>query len=431
MEIVGTVLVWNRLAVGMRSYSAYLFGMPLTDLECRKTKPGPKLRKLSDMGGLQLWIHPAGSKLWRVAYRFGGKQRTLALGRYPETTLLQARMGRDQAKVLLNEGRDPGHVKRLTQLESEHPGDSFEIVAKEYVAKLRREGRAEATLTKLEWLLDFALPVLGPLSVRAIRPIEVLVVLRTVEKRGRYDSARRLRSTIGAVCRYAVATARADVDVTAPLLGALTAPVVTPRAAITDPKAFGALLRVIDGYNGQKTTQAALKLMALLFPRPGELRAAQWSEFNLDEAIWTIPAARTKMRRAHRVPLAPQAIAILQNLHAITGRGMLALPGIRSVRQPLSENTLNGALRSLGYAQNEATAHGFRASASTLLNESGLWSADAIERQLAHVESNDVRRAYARGEHWEERVRMMAWWANYLDRLKTVGQIVPIDRKSA
>jgi integrase len=405
--------------------------MPLTDLECRKAKAAPKLTKLSDMGGLQLWVYPTGSKLWRFAYRFGGKQKSLALGRYPATTLLQARMARDEAKVLLDEGSDPSHVKRLAKLEREFPGDSFDIVAKEYLAKLRREGRADATMTKLEWLLDFALPVLGPISVSAIRPIEVLAVLRTVEKRGRYDTALRLRSTIGAVCRYAIATARAEADPTVSLHGALTAPTVKSRAAITDPKAVGALMRAIDGFSGQHTTQAALKIMALLFPRPGELRAAQWSEFDLEGAVWTIPAARTKMRREHRVPLSRQALSILYDLQSITGAGPLVFPGIRTVRRPISENTMNAALRRLGYSQDEATAHGFRATASTLLNESGLWSADAIERQLAHVESNDVRRAYARGEHWDERVRMMTWWADYLDQLKSAGTVVRFDRKLA
>ena len=405
--------------------------MALTDLECRKTQSAEKLIKLSDAGGLQLWVYPNGTKVWRFAYRFGGKQKLLALGRYPATTLLQARMGRDTAKSQIDDGTDPSQAKKLARLEAEFPGDSFEIVAQEYLAKLRREGRAEATMTKAEWLLDFARPALGHLSVSAVRPIEVLAVLRTVEKRGRYDTARRLRSTIGAVFRYAVATARAEVDPTGPLLGALTAPTVTPRAAITDPKAFGGLLRAIDGYDGQKTTQAGLKLLALLFPRPGELRAAQWPEFNFEEAFWTIPAERTKMRRAHRVPLSPQAISILLDLKKITGGGRLVVPGVRAASQPISENTFNAALRTLGYAKDQATPHGFRATASTLLNESGLWSADAIERQLAHVENNDVRRAYARGEHWDERVKMMDWWADHLDRLRTVGQIVEINRKSA
>src|SRR5665213_91826 len=405
--------------------------MPLTDIACRSKKPSPKLKKLSGMGGLELWIFPNGSRLWRLADRVGGKQKLLALGRYPERTLLAARAEREKAKVLLKDGRDPSHVRQLALIVNAAGGDTFEIVAKEYVAKLRRENRSEATLAKIEWLLDFARPVLGPLTVREIRPIEVLAVLRTVEARGRYDTARRLRSTIGAVCRYAVATARAEADPTAALQGALTTPTVTPRAAITNPKAFGALLRAIDGFTGQTTTCTALKLMALLFPRPGELRGAEWREFDFEEAIWTIPAARTKTRREHRIPLAPQAIAVLKHLHQTTGGGTLAIPGVRSVRQPMSEATLNAALRRLGYSKDEATAHGFRATASTLLNESGRWTADAIERQLAHVEVNAVRGAYARGEHWDERKKMMVWWADYLDQLKSVGAVIPLDRKLA
>jgi integrase len=311
------------------------------------------------------------------------------------------------------------------------PGDSFEVVAKEYVEKLRREGRAGVTLQKIDWMLSFALPVLGPMSVRAIRPIEILAVLRNVEGRGRYETARKLRSTIGAVCRFAVATARAEVDPTLPLKGALTAPKVKSRAAVTDPKALGALLRAIDGFTGQKTTRAALQLMALLFPRPGELRAANWTEFDLDATVWTIPAERTKMRRIHRVPLPPQALAILRELKPVTSVSELVFHSAWSIRRPMSENTMNGALRRLGYTQDEATSHGFRATAATLLNESGFWNADAIERQLGHVESNDVRRAYSRGEHWDERVKMMGWWADRLDQLRIVGQIVQIDRMIA
>ncbi len=269
----------------------------------------------------------------------------------------------------------------------------MEVVTREYVTKLRREGRAETTIEKIDWLLSFALPTPGPMSVKDIRPIEILTILQRVEKRGRYETARRMRSTIGAVCRYAIATARATVDPTAPLQGALTAAKVKSRAAVTDPKAFGALLRAVDGFTGQHTTRAALKLMALLFPRPGELRMSTWEEFDLEGAVWTIPAGRTKMRREHRVPLARQAVEILRDLKAITGHGSLAFPCVRATRQPLAENTMNAALRRLGYYQDQATPHGFRASAATLLNESGLWHADAIERQLGHVESDDVRRA--------------------------------------
>jgi integrase len=403
--------------------------MPLTDLACRNAKPAEKLKKLSDMGGLQLWIFPNGSKLWRYAYRFRGRQKLLALGRYPDLALSSARTERDRARALVKDGTDPCHKKKLERIEREFPGDSFEEVAKEYVAKLRREGRAEVTLEKVEWVLSFALPVLGPMSVRSIRPIEILAVLRGVEGKGRYETARRLRSTIGAVCRYAVATARAETDPTAPLQGALTAPKVKSRAAVTDPKAFGAMLRAIDGFTGQKTTRVALQLMALLFPRPGELRAAKWSEFDLDTAIWTIPAERTKMRRAHRVPLSRQALAILTDLRALTSCSEYAFHSTWTIKRCLCENTMNMALRRLGYGQDEMTSHGFRASAATLLNEAGHWSADAIERQLAHVESNDVRRAYTRGEHWDERVKMMQWWADYLDQLRATGQVLSMQQK--
>jgi len=405
--------------------------MPLTDAACRAAKPTSSLRKLSDMGGLQLWISPSGSRLWRFAYRFGGKQKLLAIGVYPEVSLIKARQARDDAKQLLGEGRDPSAAKKLAKLVGDASGNTFQTVAEEYVAKLQREGRAAATITKIEWLLSFACPALGALCVDTIRPIEVLAVLRPVEASGRLETARRLRSTIGSVIRYAIATARAETDPTAPLQGALTTPIVKSRAAITEPAAVGALLRAIDDFDGQPTTRAALKLMALLFPRPGELRAAQWSEFDFRTATWTIPSDRTKMRRPHRVPLPRQALEELANLRTTLGVGGLVFPSVRTVKRPISENTLNAALRRLGYSKDQATAHGFRATASTLLNESGKWSSDAIERQLGHIEGNDVRRAYARGEHWEERVGMMTWWADYLDRLRAAGNVVSMIKRPA
>ena len=392
--------------------------MPLTDLACRKTKPGERLKKHSDMNGLQLWVFPNGSKLWRYAYRLGGKQKLLALGRFPDVSLLQARMERDKARATLKEGRDPSHVLAIARLEKRFVDDSFVAVAREYVDKLRREGRSDATIDKTEWLLDFARPILGPLSMRAIRPIEVLGVLRRVEERGRYETARRLRSVIGTVFRYAIATARADSDPTAVLRDALTTPTVVHRAALTDGKRLGALLRAIDAFEGQPMTRIALQLMALLFPRPVELRLADWAEFDLQNGIWTVPAKRMKMRRQHRVFLAPQALVLLVELRSLSASGTLLFRGLRGSDSPMSENTLNAALRRMGYAKTEMTAHGFRATASTLLNESGLWNRDAVERQLGHVEGNDVRRAYARGEYWDERIRMMRWWADHLDDLR-------------
>lgn len=390
--------------------------MALSDVKCRNVRPSSKLQKLSDGGGLQLWVQPTGGRLWRFAYRFGGKQKLLALGAYPTVSLADARQARDEAKRLLVAGVDPMQDRKEKKTGS--TDETFRAIADEYVRRLEREGRADTTITKTKWLLDFAYPTLGDRSIKKIDAPAILKALRQVEVRGRYESARRLRSTIGSVFRYAIATARAQSDPTMALRDALIRPTVISRAAITEPKAFGALLRAIDAFDGQPGTLSALKLVALLFPRPGELRAAEWTEFDLDNAIWTIPAARMKMRRPHHVPLATQAIAILRHLREISGYGALLFPSIRTVARPISDGTLNAALRRLGYGKNEVTPHGFRATASTLLNECGKWHPDAIERQLAHVENNDVRRAYARGEYWDERVEMMQWWADYLDELK-------------
>jgi len=390
--------------------------MPLSDLKCRNARPGPKLRKLSDGGGLQLWVQPTGSRLWRLAYRFGGKQKLLALGVYPIVSLKDARQEREEAKRLLFAGIDPSQQRKE---EAQRLGDTFRVVADEYIAKLAKEGRAERTLSKVSWMLSIAYPTLGERSIREIDAPAVLDVLRGVEARGRHETARRLRSTIGSVFRYAIATARADTDPTIALKGALVSPKVNSYAAIIDPEKLGGLLRAIDGFEGQPSTHAALKLMPILFPRPGELRAAEWSEFDFDAAVWKVPAGRMKMRREHRVPLPMQAIVILEGLREVTGKGVLVFPSVRSMDRPISDGTLNAALRRLGYTKDEVTAHGFRASASSLLNESGKWHPDAIERQLSHIESDEVRRAYARAEHWKERVEMMKWWADYLDELKS------------
>jgi len=393
--------------------------MPLSDTACRNAKPGPKPLKLADGGGLYLYVAPTGGKLWRCDYRHLGKRRTASFGAYPIVGLADARKRRDALKRQLADGLDPAAAKRVEAVASRlSAGNTFDLIADELMAKHKREGRAERTVSKVQWLLDTASPALGRRPIADITAAEVLEVLRGVERRGRLETAKRLRATIGSVFRYAIATARASSDPTFALKGALTTPTVTPRAAVTNPLALGGLLRAIDGYDGQPTTHAALKLMALLFPRPGELRAAEWVEFDLDKAVWTIPAERAKMRRQHRSPLSRQAVEILMGLQEITGKGRLAFPSVRTVLRPISENTLNAALRRLGYSKDEATAHGFRATASTLLNESGMWNPDAIERQLAHVEANDVRRAYARGEHWDERVRMMQWWADRLDGLR-------------
>jgi integrase len=402
--------------------------MPLTDAKIRNAQAvAGKTPKLSDGGGLQVWVTSSGSKLWYLAYRFGGKQRKLAIGPYPRVGLKEARQRRDDAKRQLDAGVDPSLRRRLDRLATvSEQAATFQAISGELLEKKRKEAKAPQTLAKLEWLFGLATPFIGQRPIAGITAPEILQVLRTVESRGRLETAKRLRAVVGEVFRYAVATGRAETDPTAALRGALTAPVVRHRAAIVEPKAFGALLRSIDGYDGMPEVRIALQLLALTFVRPGELRSAEWSEVNPDDALWTIPPEKMKMRRPHRVALAKQAVELLRDLHKVTGNRSLLFPGAWDFKKPLSENTLNAALRRLGYAQDVMTSHGFRAAASSMLNESGRWNADAIEAQLAHVEGNSVRRAYARAEFLDERVQMMTWWADRLDELRRGGEVIPI-----
>jgi len=398
--------------------------MPLTDIEIRKAKAGDRLAKLSDGGGLQLWIEPNGAKRWRLAYRFAGAQKLLAIGVYPSVGLKEARDARDEAKRLLANGQDPSLAKKLAKAaNAAASANTFDAIADELLDKKRREAKAERTLDKLDWLLSLARPAIGGRPIGEITAPEVLSVLRAVEARGRHETARRLRATISEVFRYAVATGRAEIDPTGALKGALIAPTVQHRAAIIEPKAFGGLLRAIGTYDGAPETRAALELLALTFVRPGELRAGEWAEFDLDAGIWSIPGEKMKMKRPHRVPLAPRPIVILRELQTITGHGKFLFPSVRSAARCMSENTINAALRRLGFEKDEMTGHGFRSAASSMLNESGLWNADAIERQLAHVDNDSVRRAYARADFWEERIRMMAWWADRCEEMRRDARI--------
>jgi integrase len=404
--------------------------MPLSDAAVRAAKPqSSKTLKLSDGGGLQLWIPPSGGKLWCLAYRIDGKQKKASFGAWPAVSLKEARRLRDEAKVLLAAGTDPGQQKKVEKAnDAVSRANTFTAVASELIEKKRREGKSEGTLSKNEWALAFVMPLLGSRPIADIKAPEILAGLRTVEQRGRHETAMRLRALVGQVFRYAIATGRCDSDPTLALRGALTIPVVTHRAAIIDPKEFGGLLRAIDGYHGDPGTRIAMQLLALTFVRPGELRNAEWSEFNLEAAEWSIPAGRMKMRQPHRVPLANQAVELLNELHSLTGHTKLLFPGLRSATRPISENTLNGALRRLGFAQDQMTAHGFRAAASSMLNESRNWSGDAIERQLAHADPDEVRRAYARADFWPERVKMMTWWADRLDALRIDGEVISLRR---
>ncbi len=402
----------------------------LNDTRVRNAKAGDRPIKLSDGGGLYVLVKPNCSKLWRLAYRCGGKQRTLALGVYPTTSLKQARERRDAAKRQLADNIDPSIQRRIDK-QIAACGNTFRAVAGELVAKLEREGLAPVTLAKKRWLLDFAYPSIGDRPVDKIAAPELLAVFRRVEARGRYETARRLRSTCGMVFRYAIATGRAERDISVDLRGALTTPKVTHRAAIVDPAGIGGLLRAIDGYDGLLVTKLALRLAPLVFVRPGELRQAEWAEVDLEGSEWRIAASKMKMRRPHRVPLSRQAVAIIRGLQAITGGGRWLFPSVRTTTRPISENTLNAALRRLGYGSDQMSAHGFRGLASTRLNEMGRWNPDAIERQLGHQEADDVRRAYMHGaEFWVERVKMMQAWADYLDELRQAGKVVPLRRES-
>lgn len=399
--------------------------MGLTAVAIKAAKGREKQYKLADSGGLHLLVLPSGQRYWRMNYRHLGKYKTLAFGVWPDVDLADARAQRDVARKLLASGRDPGEQAKLDKIAaSVAAANTFRAVAEEWYAKAEKEGLAPATLNKIRWLLDFAYPSFGSRPIAEILPHELLAVLRKFEAKGRHESAKRLRSTCGQVFRYAIATARANRDISADLRGALASVKVTHRAAITKPVEVGALLRVIEGYEGHPITLAALRLLPHVFVRPGELRHAEWSEFDLDNAIWTIPEHKTKMRREHRVPLSRQALAIISSIETDARLSPLVFPSLRSVKRPMSENTINAALRRLGYAQDEMTGHGFRAMASTLLNEMGTWNPDAIERQLAHADSNKVRRAYTRGEYWDERVRMMQHWSDYLDQLRNGATII-------
>lgn len=388
-------------------------------------KPRERPYKMFDGGGLHLFVKPNGSKLWRLTYNWLGKQKTLSLGQWPDLSLADARSKRDEARRVLALGIDPSHQRKIDMAKARiAENDSFKSVAVEWIAKNEREGMAEITLSKIRWLLDKAYPKIGNRPIAQITAHEVLVVLRSVEATGRYESARRMRSVLGRVFRYAVATTRAERDPTGDLRGALTGPKPKHLAAITTANRAGELMRAIEGYTGHAITLFALRLSAHLFVRPGELRQAEWSEFDFDRSVWNLPPEKMKMRRAHRVPLSTQTVGLFEELWDLTGTGRYCFPSFRTERRPMSENTVNAALRALGFGQEEMTAHGFRAMAATLLNESGRFNPDAIERQLAHMENDGVRRAYTRGEYWDERVTMMQFWSDELDRLHSGAKLI-------
>jgi len=392
--------------------------MPLKDLEIRALKAEDRVYKRTDERGLYIEVHPSGSKLWRVKYTHLGKDKRLALGRYPEVGLAEARRKRDEARAKLREGVDPlAERKRDKLVALYNAANTFGDVAKQYIDKMVAEGRADTTTTKANWLLEQLAPI-AACAISELKPVDVLAALKRIEAKGKHETARRCRSFASRVFRFAVATGRAETDPTSVLRGALITPKVEHHSAILDPKLVGELLRSIDAYSGHLITRLAMQISPHVMARPGELRQALWPEFDLENGVWKIPPERMKMRRPHAVPLSRQVLAYLAELHALTGPEGFVFPAFHTSRRPLSENTVNQAFRRMGYAVGEVTAHGLRTTASTLLNESGKWSPDAIERSLAHADKDSVRGTYNRGFYWEERVAMHQWWSDYLDQLR-------------
>jgi len=399
--------------------------MALSVVAIKAAENRSKAYKLSDRDGLYLLVAPTGGRYWRMNYRHLGKQKTLAFGVWPDTGLAEARAECDAARKVLARGEDPAERIKLDRVAATvAASNSFKAVADEWLLKVEKEGRSAVTMKKLRWLLTFINASIGKRPIASISAQELLLMLRKMEAKGRYETAKRLRSTCSQVFRYAIATARAERDVAADLRGALIVPKPVHRAAITTPKAAGELLRAMETFEGHPNTLAALRLLPHVFVRPGELRFAEWADFDLEKAVWTIPPHKTKMRRAHNIPLSRQVLKIIASIEHDAEFSPYLFPSLRSVERPMSENTINAVLRRMGYAQDEMTGHGFRAMAATLLNEMGLWHADAIERQLAHCDNNAVRRAYTRGEYWDERVRMMQHWSDHLDFLRDGAKVL-------
>jgi integrase len=402
--------------------------MPLADIAIRNAKPQEKLVKLFDTGGLYLLVNPNGSRWWRLKFRYGGKEKLISLGTYPETTLKAARERRDEARVMLAQGINPSAKRQATKAA---PAESFEAIAREWFAKFSpgwAKGHSEKIIRRLE---RDVFPWIGARPLRDIAAPELLSVLRRIEERGVLDTAHRAHQNCGQVFRYAVATGRAERDLSADLRGALPPVRKGHFAAIVEPAEVGALLRAISGYRGSVVTLCALRLAPLVFVRPGELRQAEWAEFDLDRAEWRIPAERMKAREEHIVPLARQAVAVLRELHPLTGLGRFVFPSARTDTRPMSNNAVLSALRRMGYGSDEMTGHGFRAMARTVLDEVLGFRVDIIEHQLAHSVKDPLGRAYNRTKHLDERRRMMQAWADYLEALEAGAKILRFPEKPA
>jgi len=398
---------------------------PLSEIKVRNAKPREKEYKLFDGGGLFLLITPSGGKLWHFKYRFDDKEKKLAFGSYPAISLYDARQRRDDARKLLANNVDPGAVRKAQKQTKIEETETFEVIAREWQSRFAptwKPRHAENLLVRLE---RDVFPYLGSRPIKEIKAPELLTVLRRIESRGALETAHRARSICGQIFRYAVATGRAERDTAADLKGALPPVQTIHRAAITEPKKVGELLRAIDGYQGGFIVQCALKLAPLVFVRPGELRHMEWSEINFENAEWNIPVGKMKMKEPHLVPLSRQAIEILTELKKLTGASPYCFPSGRTFDRPMSDNAILAALRRMGYAREEMSGHGFRAMARTILDEVLHIRPDYIEHQLAHAVRDPNGRAYNRTAHLDERRKMMQTWADYLDGLKKGAKVLP------
>jgi integrase len=402
--------------------------IPLSDMKIQKAKSKAKPVTLFDGGGLFLMVTPSGGKLWRFKYRFDSKEKKIALGAYPEISLLDARQKRDEARKQLANGIDPGAVRKAQKQAEVEETETVEVIAREWHEKFKSkwtEGHALKIMRSLE--LD-VFPWIGTRPIKDIKAPELLTVLRRIESRGVLEGAHRVRGLCSMIFRYAVSTGRAERNPAQDLIGSLAPAKEKHLAAITEPKKVRELLRAIDGYVGSYVVKLALQLSPLVFVRPGELRHMEWSEVDFDNAMWSIPAEKMKMREPHLVPLSRQAIKILEEVRKLTGASKYAFPSGRTFARPMSNNAILAALRRMGYTKEEMTPHGFRAMARTIIDEVLQVRPDFIEAQLAHRVSDPLGRSYNRTQHLNERRKMMQKWSDYLDGLKAGAKVIPFKR---
>ncbi len=399
--------------------------MALSDVMIRNKKPPGKQVKLYDSDGLFLLVTPQGGKYFRFKYRFDRKEKTLALGTYPEISLTDARQRRDEARKQVAHGIDPGAVKKAQKQAVTSETETFEVIAREWHTKFIHTWTTGHAVKLLSAMTRDLFPWLGTRPIKELKAPELLATLRRIESRGTLETAHRMRGLLGQIFRYAVATGRAERDPAADLRGALPQPNEKHHAAITDPKEAAPLLRAAEGYQGSFVVKCAMRLAPMLFVRPGELRQAEWTEFDLDDAVWNIPASKMKMKEPHLVPLSNQAIEIFKELQPLTGTSRFVFPSARSFARPMSNNAILAALRRMGFSKDEMTGHGFRAMARTILDEVLQVRPDFIEHQLAHAVRDPNGRAYNRTAHLVERRKMMQQWSDYLDKLKAGAEVIP------